>query len=254
MPQLSVVIITFNEERNIIRCLESVKPIADDIVVVDSLSTDRTHELCRDYKVDFVQRSWEGYSQAKNFGNARARHDIVLSMDADEALSPLLQRSVSEIKQPPDAEAYSFNRLTNYCGKWIRHGGWYPDVKVRLFNRTKARWEGAVHERLAGIDGRTIKLLRGDCYHYTYYSVSEHLRKADNLSDLSARELFERGKTASLLAPFLHPAVRFMRDYFLKSGILDGRNGLVIAAISAYANYLKYARLARLHRERRQRP
>jgi glycosyltransferase involved in cell wall biosynthesis len=254
MPSLSAVVITFNEERNIVRCLESLKEAADDIVVVDSFSTDRTAELCRGSGVTFIRRPWEGYSAAKNAGNAAARHDLVLSLDADEELSEELARSVASAAERPDADAYAFNRLTWYCGRWIRHGGWYPDVKTRLFDRTRARWEGAIHERLAGVDERRVRLLRGCCFHYTYRSVAGHLAQARAFADLAGRDLHDRGVDVPPLAAALHPPARFIRDYLFRAGFLDGKSGLLIAAITAYATYRKYAHLARLKRGKRAKP
>jgi (heptosyl)LPS beta-1,4-glucosyltransferase len=252
MPALSAVVITFNEERAIARCLGSVAPIADDIVVVDSFSTDKTPELCRGFPVNFTQRAWEGYSPAKNFANSLAKNDFVLSIDADEELSPELTESIREVKKGPAAGAYSFNRITNYCGRWIRHGGWYPDVKIRLFDRTRARWEGAIHEQLKGAEN--AKRLSGDCFHHSYSSVAGHLAQAKKFAALAAEELFKQGRRASSSAAILRLPARFVRDYVFKAGFLDGKNGLLIAAISAYAAYLKYSRLARLCRERNTRP
>jgi len=248
MQFISVVIITFNEERNIGRCLASVKPITDDIVVVDSFSTDATESICRGFNVNFIKRQWEGYAAAKNFGNAQARYDLVLSLDADEALAPELQQSIIEIKNTWSGEACRFVRLTNYCGAWVRHGGWYPDIIVRIFDRRKTRWHGLIHEHLEGIAKKDAVLLRGDCFHYSYYSVAEHLKKAKRFADLSARELFSLGRKPSAIKLLLSPPVKFIRDYLLRLGFLDGRRGLFIAGISAYATFRKYARLRTLSR------
>ena len=248
MPFLSVVITTFNEERNIGRCLASVKPIAGDIVVVDSFSTDATDPVCRSFGADFIKRQWEGYAAAKNFGNAQARHDLILSLDADEALSPELQQSIIEIKNTRAGETCKFVRLTNYCGAWIRHGGWYPDIIVRIFDRRKTQWQGLIHEHLEGIGKKDAALLRGDCYHYSYYSVAEHLKKTKRFADLSARELFSLGRKTSMMKLLLSPPIKFIRDYLLRLGFLDGRRGLCIAVISAYATFRKYAKLRTLNR------
>ena len=149
MLKLSVVIITLNEEKNIERCLQSVKDIADEIIVVDSYSDDRTEEICSEFGVKFIQQKFKGYVDQKNDGNALASHDYILSLDADEALSEELAASISQVKENWQFDAYAMNRLTSYCGKWIRHSGWYPDRKSRLFDRRKARWTGhLVHERV----------------------------------------------------------------------------------------------------------
>jgi glycosyltransferase involved in cell wall biosynthesis len=246
MALLSVVIITFNEERNIGRCLASVKSIADDIVVVDSFSTDATEAICAGFGVNFFKRPWDDYSSARNFGNGKARFDLVLTLDADESLSPELQRSIVAIKSTWNGESCKFARLTNYCGVWIRHGGWYPDSKVRIFDKKKTRWVGLLHADPEGIPKKDAALLRGDCYHHSYYSVAEHLKKSRRFAEIYARELFGLGKRASLLKLLFSPPIKFVRDYLLRAGFLDGPTGLYIGVISAWATYLKYANLYRL--------
>lgn len=248
MPQLSVVIITFNEELNIKRCLESVQEIADDIVVVDSFSKDKTEEICRQHNVRFIQRKWEGYSDTKNFANAQAKHDWILSLDADEALSEELKNSIIEIKKGQASGTYKFNRLTNYCGTWIKHCGWYPDTKVRIFDRRNAKWEGKIHEQLI-TSGAPAILLKGDCLHYSYYTLDQHYKQSDKFSTLSAQSLFERGKQASLFQLWISPAVKFINDYIFKLGFLDGLAGYTICKISAYTTYLKYKKLRGLNKK-----
>jgi glycosyltransferase involved in cell wall biosynthesis len=248
MALLSVVIITFNEERNIGRCLTSVKNIADDIVVVDSFSTDSTEAICTSFGVNFFKRPWDDYSSAKNFGTIQAQNNLILALDADEALSSELHHAITEIKATWIDEAYKFVRLTNYCGTWIRHGGWYPDVIARIFDRRKTQWHGRIHERLAGISKKDAELLRGDCYHYSYCSVNEHITKTKRFADLSARELFSLGRKASMMKLLFSPLVKFIRDYLLRLGFLDGRSGLCIAGISAYATFRKYASLRTLNK------
>ena len=246
MALLSVVIITFNEERNIGRCLASVRPVADDIVVVDSFSTDATEAICTGFGVNFFKRPWDDYSSARNFGNTRARFDLVLTLDADEALSPELQQSVIAIKTTWNGEAYKFARLTNYAGTWVRHGGWYPDSKVRIFDKKKTRWVGLLHAEPEGVHKKDVPLLRGDCYHYSYYSVAEHLKKTRRFADIYARELFARGKKTSLPKLLFSPPIKFIRDYLFRAGFCDGPAGLYIGVISAWATYLKYSNLHRL--------
>ena len=149
MTALSVVIITFNEERNIARCINSVKDIADEIVVVDSYSTDNTKNICSNFDVIFIQRKWEGFSAAKNFANSMSKNDWILSLDADEVLSDQLRETIKNLKFKNEFSYCSFNRLTNYCGSWIRHSNWYPDKKLRLFNRKNSEWSGLIHEELS---------------------------------------------------------------------------------------------------------
>jgi len=247
MQNLSVVIITFNEERNIARCLDSIKDFADDIVVVDSFSTDRTEEICREYAVNFVKQKWIGYSEQKNFANSMAKYDFIFSLDADEAVSPELKDSILEIKKQPEPAFYRICRITNYCGKWIRHSGWYPDIKVRFFDRRISKWEDMIHERLSNVNDREASLLKGHCYHYSYYSISGHLAQAKLFSELTAENLFIKGKKAGLLKLYFSPVVKFLRDYIFHLGFLDGHSGFLICKISARATFLKYSKLRKLH-------
>ncbi|MBL7883467.1 MAG: glycosyltransferase family 2 protein [Bacteroidia bacterium] len=247
MPQLSIVIITFNEEKNIERCLLSVQKIADDIVVLDSFSTDATASICNKYSVNFIQRKWEGYSASKNFANAQAKYDWVLSLDADETLSETLADAIRKLKQGEELCTAKFNRLTNYCGKWIKHCGWYPDTKVRLFDRRTTHWEGIIHEQLIVNSNKPILHLKGDCLHYSYYTIEQHYAQTEKFSSLAAQSLFEKGKKATFIKLYISPAVKFFTDYFIKLGILDGGAGFTICRISAYTTFLKYKKLKLLH-------
>jgi glycosyltransferase involved in cell wall biosynthesis len=246
---ISAVIITLNEERNIARCLESLCGVADDIVVVDSGSVDRTEEICRSYGVNFIRQAWLGYSAQKNFANGHARYDWILSIDADEALSRELKRSILELKSEGTLRVCKFARMTNYCGHWVRHGGWYPDHKARMFDRRKARWEGALHEELQGFSRSEVVLLEGDCLHYSYYTLEEHHRQADRFTTLSAEELFRKGSRAGVLRLHLSPVWKFILDYGFRLGFLDGVTGFRIARISAGATRMKHLKLERLRRE-----
>jgi len=242
---LSVVIITKNEAKNVAICLDSLQGIADEIIVIDSFSTDETREICLKYGALFFQREWNGYSEAKNFGNDKARYDWILSIDADEALSPELRKSILEIKKTGSQNYfYTFNRLTNYCGQWIRHGGWYPDTKLRLFDRRVARWQGDfAHETLVFPD--TIKPIRlkGDLYHYSFNSVAQHVDKVNKYSSLIAAERLSQGRTGSAFKMIFGPIATFFKFYIIKTGFLDGRNGFIIAVISAYDNFLRSAKM-----------
>ena len=248
MPPLSVVIITRNEERNIGRCLGSVKNIADDIVVVDSGSTDRTLEICKQQGARVFEHTWEGYSATKNFANSLAGFDFIFSIDADESLSAGLEKSILELKKKDGITTCRINRLTNYCGQWIRHGGWYPDLKLRFFDRRQAQWEGQIHERLTVPDELNTPVLEGDCFHYSYYSIEGHKAQARRYSELTARDLYEKGKHAGLPLLLFAPLIKFIRLYLLYRGFLDGMAGFTIARISAHAVYIKYAALRRLWR------
>jgi glycosyltransferase involved in cell wall biosynthesis len=240
MHKLSVVIITLNEERNIERCLKSVQRVADDIVVVDSFSTDRTQQICDKYKVKFIQAAWLGYAETKNYANLLTQSDWVLSLDADEALSEELQVKIMDLKIAGFKGAYSFNRLTNYCGKWIKHGGWYPDKKIRLFNRNEAKWVGNfVHEELVVDKETDIKESPFDILHFSYYTIDEHKQRSEKYAQLGAEKIAAKGKSVKLKGIF-SPIARFIQMYIFKLGFLDGYYGYKIAKITSHEVYLKY--------------
>lgn len=249
MIQLSVVVITLNEERNIGRCLQSVSGIADDIVVVDSGSTDKTEEICLNQGARFIPHPWLGFAETKNFANSQAKFPFILSLDADEALSEELKASILMLREgQSENSTYKMNRLTNYCGKWIKHCGWYPDSKIRLFNRGNARWTGMViHEKLTTDPGIDVKQLKGDILHYSYYSIAGHITQANLFTDLTAEEAFSKGKNANLAQILCKPPVKFIRDYFFKLGFLDGYYGFIICRISAQATFYKYIKLRQLN-------
>lgn len=243
MPELSAVIITLNEERNIGRCLDSLQGIVQDIVVVDSFSTDKTKSICSEYKVNFIERNWEGYSATKNFGNTQAKFDRILSIDADEALSAELGAAIIAAKKEG---AYSFNRLTNYCGTWIKHGGWYPDVKLRIFDRRHARWEGSIHEQLVLDHGVETHHLPGDLLHYSFHTVDQHRAQAEKFAQLKAEQMHAKGRRYSILLHLLAPLWKFLQQYILKLGLIDGLSGWRIAWISAGSVAKRYRYLRKL--------
>jgi len=248
--KISATIITLNEERNIGRCIESLKAVADEIIVLDSFSTDRTEEICHKAGVRFEKRVWAGYSASKNYLNGLATNEYILSIDADEALDETLSSRILDIKNTADPQIYSLNRLTNYCGKWIKHSGWYPDVKTRLFPKRGSYWDGEfVHEELVFPKDIEITQLEGHLEHYSYYSLKDHRERADKYSKLTAQKMFHNGKTASAIKPYLSAFGRFVAMYLLKAGFLDGKMGFKIAQISAQSNVFKYKELRRLHRE-----
>ncbi len=253
MIQLSVVIITLNEEKNIARCLDSVKGIADEIVVVDSKSTDNTVEICKSYGARVIQHPFEGYVNQKNFANAQATNDHILSLDADEALSDELYHSIKQVKQKFDADGYTMNRLTNYAGKWIRHSGWYPDVKLRLFDRRKGEWTGLlIHEKFELYERSKVKQhLKGDLLHYSFPSVEDHKKQADKFTTLGAQADFKKGKKAPFYKIWGGPLIKFGKDYFFNLGFLDGKEGLIICWISAGATHAKYRKLRELYKQQK---
>jgi len=250
MLPLSAVIITFNEEKNIARCLDSLIGIVDDVVVIDSFSTDKTEEICKSKGVRFIQHVFEGHIQQKNWAITQAKFPHILSLDADEALDETLKQSILLLKNNWQKDGYYMNRLTNYCGKWIRHCGWYPDKKLRLWDSRKGHWTGTnphdKYELLAG-DNNT-EHIKGDILHYSFYTIEQHLKQVDYFTTISSKALFEQGKKANALHLIINPAVKFFRDYIFKLGFLDGYFGFIVCKISAKATYLKYAKLKALLR------
>ncbi len=248
--KISATIITFNEERNIERCILSLQEVSDEIIVLDSFSSDKTKEICEKLKVHFVQREWAGYSASKNHLNSLAQYDYILSIDADEALDDVLKDEILTVKQEKNPQLYTFNRLTNYCGTWIKHSGWYPDVKLRLFPKESCRWEGEfVHEELVYPHDLKIIQLKGHLHHYSYYDYIDHRERADKYSTLTAMKMHQAGKKASVLKPYLSGFARFVTMFFMKAGFLDGWQGFKIAQISAQSNVFKYKELRRLNKE-----
>lgn len=247
--KLSVVIITFNEADNIRRCLESLRGLPDEIVVVDSGSTDDTAAICAEYAVRFISQEFLGYAEQKNFALDQANHDIVLSLDADEALSPELHESVKAALANFTADGYTMNRLNDYGGKWVRHSGWYPDKKLRLWRKTKGRWGGgAIHESVQMEPGAKVAHLKGDLLHYSYKSISHHIAAFNRYSTIAAEEAFAKGRKINVFADIImNPFFTFLKKYFVKLGFLDGYAGFCIAIHSSYGKFVKYAKLKELH-------
>jgi glycosyltransferase involved in cell wall biosynthesis len=249
MDKLSVVIITFNEEKNIERCIRSVLAIADEIVVVDSLSTDRTEEICSRFNVRFISHAFEGYIGQKNFATNQAMNSYVLSLDADEAIDNELAASIAEIKQNFAKDGYSMNRVTNYCGKWIRHGAWYPDRKLRLWNRHKGAWGGVnFHDRFDLKPDCSKGYLKGEILHYSYDSIEAHIAQFNKFTSLSAINMHGNGKKASLTKIYFSPLISFLKGFFIKLGFLDGFYGVMICFVNAFATYMKYVKLRQLNK------
>ena len=247
MQKISAVIITYNEEKNIERCLLSVKDLVDEIVVVDSFSTDKTEEICRAYGVKFIKHEFEGHIEQKNWAITQASNPYILSMDADEALSDTLKTSIKSVKADWTYDGYRFNRLTSYCGKWIKHTGWYPDVKLRLWDSRKGSWKGVnPHDRYEMTDDAKIKYLKGDLLHYSYYTIKQHLDQVNKFTEIAAIAAVKEGKKTNLIKIILHPLWKFLRDYFFKLGILDGYYGFVISVISSHATFVKHLKIKEL--------
>ncbi len=239
MPALSATIITHNESANIARAIRSLS-CADDVVVIDAGSTDDTRDIAAGLGARVISHSWEGFAAQKNFASSQARHDWVLSLDADEELNPTAQAAVREWKRSePGAAGYQFARRAQYLGRWILHSGWYPDCKLRLFDRRQGRWQGAyVHESVV-VDG-LVATLPGEILHYTYGSIEDHLNRMEFYTDLAAREWLERGKSVGFLRRQLAPPWVFFFTYFLRLGVLDGYQGFLIARMAARYVSKKY--------------
>jgi len=247
--KLSVVVITFNEERNIERCLKSVQNIADEIIVVDSFSTDNTGEICKKYNVKLHQEKWLGYSEQKNLANSLTENKLIFSIDADEVVSPELEKSILEIKETAEkSNSYSVKRLTNYCGKWIHHCGWYPDSKIRLWFKDEAKWTGELHESLIFNHNNKVNHIKGDLFHYSYHSVHQHLAQINAFTEIGAKEDFNKGKKSNIIIIIVKGGWKFIRDYFFKLGILDGYYGFVICSLSSHATFVKYIKLRELNK------
>jgi glycosyltransferase involved in cell wall biosynthesis len=240
--QITATIVTFNEERNIARAIESLR-CADEVVVVDSGSNDKTREIAARLGARVIEEPWRGYAAQKNFAAGCASFDWILSIDADEALSEELEGEIATLKQEvPAFAAYSMPRLAQYLGRWILHGGWYPDPKVRLYDRSRAQWTGEyVHESIqvrAGGVGR----LEGKLLHFTCDSLSAHLRTLDRYTTLAARELVDREAKIGLRRLLIDPVWTFVRTWILRRGFLDGAQGIAIAWMAALYTFLKYAK------------
>jgi glycosyltransferase involved in cell wall biosynthesis len=244
---LSGAILTFNSEKHLPKVLESLKGVADEIVILDSGSKDRTLEIARAFGAKVYSRRFDNYVNQKNHLLSLCTKEWVLFIDSDEVLSPELREEVLKVKEglyPFDG--FYVNVLTNYLGRWIRHA-WYPDWHLRLAKREKCRWVGSeVHESLK-VNGR-LGQLKGDLLHYSYSSVSEHLEKIDRYSTLYARGALKRGKRFSLIKLLASPPGAFVRRYLLKRGFLDGFEGFVLSVMASYYTFLKYLKLWELEK------
>jgi glycosyltransferase involved in cell wall biosynthesis len=246
-PRISACIITKNEEEKIRDCLESVR-WADEIIIVDSHSTDATVKICREYTDKVIIRDWPGHIEQKNFAIDQATHPWILSVDADERVSDNLLEEIEKLRnngQLEKADGYQMPRLVNYAGQWIHYCGWYPGYKIRLFRKDKGRWGGINPHDLVACSG-TVRTLKGDLLHYSFDSISDHLKTIDSFTTISAEELHKKGKKAGRLTLIFRPIWCFFRMYFLQLGLLDGTAGLTICTLSACHTFVKYAKLREL--------
>jgi len=239
--KISATIITFNEETNIARAIESLR-CCDEILVVDSGSVDRTVDIAQKLGARVLECPWRGYAAQKNLASEEASHDWILSLDADESLSESLEAEIWQLKKTgPQFDGYTMPRLAQYLGRWILHSGWYPDRKVRLFDRRKSKWVGDfVHESVQ-VNGR-VGHLNSNLLHFTCGSLSEHLKVMDRYTTLAAEQMVSMNRRVGWRQLVLDPPWTFFRTYILQRGFLDGIEGLAIAYMAALYNFLKYAK------------
>lgn len=252
MNKISGVIIAFNEEKYISKCLESLQDVVDEIVVIDSFSTDKTLEICQEYGARVIQRAFIGFTDQKNFANDQAQFDYVLSLDADEALSDDLKISIKRLKPTLNAEGYSFNILNSYCGQWIHHSNWYPGTKIRLYNKHKSQWYSPtnIHETIKLDNPKDVVKLQGDLLHWAYDNYSEHHLKIDSYTTLAAVNYVKnKSKKISYIKVFINPFWKFFKNYFFKKGFLDGFQGFVICSMAGYSTFLKYIKIIELQKK-----
>jgi glycosyltransferase involved in cell wall biosynthesis len=251
MPAISATIITHNEAAHIARAIHSLA-CADEVLVVDSGSTDATVQIASELGARVISHPWEGFASQKNFASGEAAHDWILSLDADEELNEDARLAVAEWKNSaPSAAAYRFARRARFLGRWILHSGWYPDWKVRLFDRRQARWEGDyVHESV--VTEERVETLNGEILHYTSDSLSDHQRRIEFYTDLAAREMWERGERATGWRRILLPPWSFVHSYLLRLGVLDGVAGFQIAWLAARYVRRKYAKFEKIRADNAQ--
>lgn len=223
--------------------MRSLAGLVSEIVVVDSFSTDSTVKLAKKYTSKVFQRKWTDYTDQKNYANTRTSFPWILSLDADERISPELREEIIEIKkEEPECSGFSIPRQVYYLGRWIRHSGWYPDRKLRLFRKDRARWEGEyVHERLV-IEGK-IQKLSGSIHHFTYRNISEHLDRINKFSELGAQKLYVNRKKCRWHHLVFMPFFRFAKSFFWRAGFLDGYPGFIVSVLNGYSIFLRYAKL-----------
>jgi glycosyltransferase involved in cell wall biosynthesis len=240
--KISGVVITLNEEEVIARCLSSLSKVCDEIIVVDSNSSDGTESICQSFeKVTFVKSEWLGYSQTKNKGAQLASHTNIISLDADECLDEVAISKINSLNREDLCDSYSINRKNFYSNKWVKYGGWYPDVKIRLYNKNVNRWEGDfVHETLVSNPGTLTTHLEGNIEHYTIRKHSDHMVTIHKYAKLAAQRDKEQGKKSNVLSAMVSAIIHFIKIYFIKSGWLDGFIGFRVALNSARSKWLRY--------------
>jgi len=255
MNFLSVLIITLNEEKNIARCIDSVKRVADEVIILDCYSNDNTIEIARSMGATIYQQKFKGYIEQKNCALRLATYDFILSLDADEAIDETLELAILKEKTAFIYPAYSMNRCNNYCGRFIRHGLWYPDKKIRLFDRRVAKWGGMnPHDKIELASNCSVRHLSGEIQHFSYDSIEEHIQQNNKLSSIAAHSLYKKGKRINWTRLLINPCWAFIKGYFLRLGFLDGFYGFVIAINTSHQTFLKYIKLYHLQRTATKKP
>ena len=244
MAKISACVISYNEEKKIEDCLKSLLPVVDEIIIVDSLSNDDTLNIAEKYSDKIFHQEFLGHIEQKNLAVSKASHDWILSLDCDERLTEELQQSILSIKDDLDTgqlDAYQMARKTFYVYRWLNHC-WYPDKKIRLFNKNTARWGGTnPHDRVV-TDGTNISLLNGDILHYSFDSISDHLKTIEHFTEIGADEIVKKNKSVSVFSPITHASWTFLKLYVFKRGFLDGFAGLVVSVLSYMHVFIKYSK------------
>lgn len=248
MAKISVCIISYNEESKIEDCLKSLKGVVDEIIVVDSLSSDKTKEIVKKYTDKVYDQKFLGHIEQKNLAVEKASNDWILSLDCDERLTDELKASILKIKDSLEAaDAYRMARKTFYVYRWLNYC-WYPDFKVRLFNRNTAKWGGTnPHDRVE-LNGNNVITLKGDIQHYSFNSISEHIQTIDSFTEIGAQEIIKKGKAVSIISPFTHGIWTFIKLYIFKKGFMDGYAGLVVSVLSGMHAFIKYSKVIMLRK------
>ena len=242
MKKISATIITYNEEKNIERCLKSLQNVADEIIIVDSFSIDNTLLICNKYNCKIFKNKFEGYGKQKQLATSYTTNDLVLSLDADEELSPSLIKSILEVKKNGSREYYSFNRLNFYCNQPIHFCGWYPDRQIRFFNKNFIDWNtNIVHETIEKTTNYNSEHLKGDLNHYTCETIEEHYQKEMKYAALGAEKIINKNKSISAITPHIRGGFKFFKTYILKLGILDGYYGYTISKTLMKSTFHKYS-------------
>jgi len=243
MIKLSAVIITYNEAQNIQRCISSLQDITDEVVVVDSFSSDKTDKIAADLGAKVIRHNFEGHIQQKNFALKKANYNHVLSLDADEALSEVLKDAILSVKENWKADGYYLLRYNRYCGQFVKYSTWKDEWRLRLFDKRRAKWGGKnPHDKVVMHSNATTKKLNGHLYHYRFDTISAHVQQVNYFSDINSKEAYEKGDDVGMVSIMTKTFWRFFRDFIFRLGILEGKKGLFVSAISAWEVFLKWAK------------